>query len=55
MYLVNGKEHTATMNSFAKAAYDLHYKGQTIQDIRNFIECTVLENSDYLLEKVGDF
>lgn len=33
MYLINGKEHTGMMNSFAKEAYALHYKGADIQDI----------------------
>lgn len=39
------------MNSFAKEAYALHYKGADIQDIRHFIENIVLGGSDYLLEK----
>lgn len=55
MYLVNGKEHTGMMNSFAKEAYALHYKGANIQDIRYFIESVVLGNSDYLFEKRKSF
>lgn len=51
LYLVNGKEHTKMMNTFAREAYDLHYKGKNMQDIRHFIENVVLEDSDYLLEK----
>lgn len=39
------------MNTFAREAYDLHYKGKNMQDIRHFIENVVLEDSDYLLEK----
>ena len=55
MYLINGKEHTGMMNSFAKEAYDLHYKGTDVQDIRNFIKKIVLEGDDYLLEKRKSF
>lgn len=55
MYLVNGKEHTGMMNSFAKEAYDLHYKGTDVQDIRNFIKKIVLEGDDCLLEKRKSF
>ena len=51
MYLINGKEHTGMMNSFAKEAYALHYNGPDIQDIRHFIENIVLGGCDYVLEK----
>lgn len=51
MYLVNGREHTKMMNAYAKEAYDLHYKGKNMKDIRSFIENVISERSDYLLEK----
>lgn len=55
MYLVNGKEHTSMMNSFAKEAYALHYKGTNIRDIRHFIENVVLGSSDSLLKERKSF
>ena len=55
MYLVKGEEHTKMMNTFSKKAYELHYKGKNMQDIRRFIKDVVLENSDYLLERRKKF
>lgn len=37
LYLENSSQHTTNMCSYAKTAYDLHYKAHSVQDIEQFI------------------
>ena len=54
MYLVRDDSHTANMTPYAKEAFDLHYKGKSISDIRHFLEDVVAGN-DPLKEKRTTF
>ena len=45
MYLAKG-HHESTLNDFGRRAFDLHYKGQTMADIRLFIDDVVCGGND---------
>lgn len=49
------EEHTKMMNTFARKAFDLHYKGRNIQDIQEFILGIVLNGVDSFLEERKNF
>lgn len=47
LYLENSAEHTSNMCSYAKKAYDLHYKAHSVSDIEQFI-LNVIKGKDPL-------
>ena len=54
MYLVKDDGHTENMIPYAKEAFDLHYKGKSIDDIERFIQ-DVIAGVDPLKEKRAAF
>lgn len=50
MYLVRNDNHADTMISYAKEAFDLHYKGKSVADIEQFI-LNVIDGVDPLKDK----
>lgn len=54
MYLVKDDSHTDNMIPYAKEAFDLHYKGKSIDDIERFIQ-DVIAGVDPLKEKRAAF
>lgn len=47
MYLAKG-HHEDTLNDFGRRAFDLHYKGQSMDDIRRFIDDVVCGGNDVM-------
>ena len=54
MYLEKDSHHQDNLNSFAKIAYELHYKGHSENDIEQFI-LNVINNFDPLKENRIDY
>lgn len=54
MYLVRNESHSDNMIPYAREAFDLHYKGRSIQDIERFIK-DVIDGNDTLKEKRAAF
>lgn len=54
MYLVRDDSHDQNMIPYAKEAFNLHYKGKSVSDIKRFIE-NVINGDDPLKEKRMSF
>ena len=54
LFLSRGN-HISGLNEFGRACYDQHYKGNTINDIRLFLENQVLDGNDYMKENRNSF
>lgn len=54
LYLLNGSDHYKDLNEFGKLAFDLHYKGESKEDIELFIN-NVIDGIDPMKEARQNF
>lgn len=52
---ISKPDHLEFMNEFGKMCYDMHYKGHSIQDIRDFLDDVVIGGKDRMQQQREDF
>ena len=54
MYLMRGESHGDNLSKFVNEAFNLHYKGNTQEDIENFIN-NVIDGTDPMKDQREEY